>query len=88
MNEHDEGHVGGLLLIAPDYFAANKALSILRNEKSSIPSFAVVEAEIGLAKSSDKVWLPMDLDKPNVSARDVYYAFAKAGTSVPYKDSK
>ena len=88
MNEHDEGHVGGLLLVAPDYFAANKALSILRNEESSIPSFSVVEAEIGLAKSSDKVWLPMDLDKPNVSARDVYYALQRPGRLYPIKAVK
>ena len=85
MNEHDEGHVGGLLLVAPDTFAANKALSILRNEKSKIPAFAVVESDIGLAKSRDKVWLPMDLGKPNFSARDIYYALQRPGRLYPIK---
>ena len=85
MNEHDEGHVGGLLLVAPDTFAANKALSILRNEKSTIPVFAVVESDIGLAKSRDKVWLPADLDKPNFSARDIYYALQRPGCLYPIK---
>ena len=83
VNKHDEGHVGGLLVVAPDYYAANKALSVLRNEKSGIPVFAVVESAIGLARSGDKIWLPLDLNKPNVSAREAFYSFQRPGRLYP-----
>ena len=82
-NEHDEKHIGGLLIVAPDYYAANKALTTLRKVNSKLPAFACEESEIGRAKSRDKIWLPTDLERFALSARDIYLELNKGRRCSP-----
>ena len=87
-NEHDEKHIGGLLIVAPDYYAANKALTTLRKVNSKLPAFACEESKIGKAKSTDKIWLPTDLERFALSARDIYLELNKGRWMLPRKLAK
>ena len=84
-NDYDEEHIGGLLIVAPDYYAANKALTTLRNADSKLPAFACVEGDIGKAKSTDTIWLPLNFDRTDMSAQSIYRELNKGRRLLPRK---
>ena len=78
-NDYHKGHVGGVLLVAPDLFSANKALFKLRSLDTSIVAYACVESEIGKAESTQRIWLGMRWGNERYNAHELLRSFGKRG---------
>ena len=78
-NDHHKTRVGGVLIVAPDLFSANKSLFKLRSLDRSIVAYACVETEIGKAESTQRIWLGMRFANARFDSHEVLRSFGKRG---------
>ena len=78
-NDYQKGQVGGVLLVAPDLFSANKALFKLRSLDPSIVAYACVESELGKAESTQRIWLGMRSANELYDSHDLLRSFGGRG---------
>ena len=88
LETYERDLVGGALLVTPDPYSCNRALSKVRSTGSEIKAFACVESDIHVAKSTFRIWQGVHGFYGILNARELLPIFEPRGRLLERKTLK